>query len=432
MAAAAIWRSLRGFRKALRGFGIVGDGQQWSPSTATPVVVPLVTDYLWEVGDITDPSGMAATGFFNDFPSASPPNTSTYEEGVDSSPVFSGGHFNYFCDITGMLVFNQPVDLTQFQATMNPSWTAPVGFVSFTSAYLYQYYDGASWHNIPGGSGLITRNTFTTPSVTFASVTATRIRVYVNFTLIADSVLPSEMKVSDIRFTATVPEPPPPTIDVPQNLVGDFCGDGTEVALTWDAVTGLEGYRIYRDGVAYLSIFSQAATGVTIGNQATGVSHCWTVRAFSGILESLDSNQVCGIPNTNPVASLVGTLSKCGRFATLVWSATGFLDDVTLIHYGLQDNSGEPVYGDGQTDVLVTQTGVDNPSGEYVYTLRAHEVPMPQTYVLTAANTCGDDDATLLLGPDSLGTPECETDYSGAPACSTTYTGTPACSTTWS
>jgi len=434
MAVGAVWRSVRGFRKRLETTGVTGQALQWSASSWPGVSLATTTCYYGSstVSSAFPPvSSLTSTATFTDNAVG---DTTTYPPMTASLPG-SGPHtltlYGFaLCD------FGSVVTLTGVGETFYTVIAqSDPGQLPGKSATLIVEYSADSTNGLDGTwTNIATHNTTVTAipvtySDSVASVSARWVRG--RYTIIYSSAIGISMdfRASDFRAYAFATAP----MNVPQNLTADFCSEfGTELTLSWDAVTGLEGIRVYRDGIAYLSIFLESATSVTLTSQEPAVSHCWTVTSFSGLLESDQSASTCGFPNYPPVGTLTVTPSKCGRFHIIDYASTGYVVSGTLVYVGENDMAGDPVFYPNQTDTLVTIVNEDLPSGEYTYTLRAHEVGFPQMYELAISNTCGDDDDTVTVGPEYTGTEDCSTDYSGTPSCATSYTGTPTCTTSWS
>lgn len=76
------------------------------------------------------------------------------------------------------------------------------------------------------------------------------------------------------------------SIDAPANL--NAIVDGRTVALTWDAVSGAEGYKVYRDGAVVASVASTAYTDTL----TPPASVAYAVSAYAGTIQSEISQAV--------------------------------------------------------------------------------------------------------------------------------------------
>ena len=97
-----------------------------------------------------------------------------------------------------------------------------------------------------------------------------------------------------LTFTGSGETPvDPTTIAAPQNLTATAAGT-TSIALTWDAVDGATGYKVY-SGTNVIA--EQSTTNYTVNYLTAGTEYCFTVTAFNATEESEASEQACA--NTN-------------------------------------------------------------------------------------------------------------------------------------
>ncbi len=86
----------------------------------------------------------------------------------------------------------------------------------------------------------------------------------------------------------------PTTIAAPQNLTATAAGT-TSIALTWDAVDGATGYKVY-SGTNVIA--EPTTTNYTVNYLTAGTEYCFTVTAFNATEESEASEQACAKTNS--------------------------------------------------------------------------------------------------------------------------------------
>ena len=97
-----------------------------------------------------------------------------------------------------------------------------------------------------------------------------------------------------LTFTGSGETPgEPTTIAAPQNLTATAAGT-TSIALTWDAVDGATGYKVY-SGTNVIA--EPTTTNYTVNYLTAETEYCFTVTAFNATEESEASEQACA--NTN-------------------------------------------------------------------------------------------------------------------------------------
>ena len=98
-----------------------------------------------------------------------------------------------------------------------------------------------------------------------------------------------------LTFTGSGETPvDPTTIAAPQNLTATAAGT-TSIALTWDAVDGATGYKVY-SGTNVIA--EPTTTNYTVNYLAAGTEYCFTVTAFNATEESEASEQACAKTNS--------------------------------------------------------------------------------------------------------------------------------------
>ncbi len=98
-----------------------------------------------------------------------------------------------------------------------------------------------------------------------------------------------------LTFTGSGETPgEPTTIAAPQNLTATAAGT-TSIALTWDAVDGATGYKVY-SGTNVIA--EPTTTNYTVNYLTAGTEYCFTVTAFNATEESEASEQACAKTNS--------------------------------------------------------------------------------------------------------------------------------------
>ncbi len=93
------------------------------------------------------------------------------------------------------------------------------------------------------------------------------------------------------------PDPDPTVLDAPTRVIA-LAGDGS-VSLSWDAVAGATGYRVWPSedgGASFGGYYEVADTNYTDTGLVNGQAYTYVVTAFDGTTESADSSPVTATP----------------------------------------------------------------------------------------------------------------------------------------
>lgn len=146
----------------------------------------------------------------------------------------------------------------------------------------------------------------------------------------------------------------------------------TSVALSWSAVSGASGYRVYRgttSGGPYTLVASPTATSYTNTGLTNGTTYYYVVRAFNATLESVNSQQVSARPSASSLAPPTGVAATAGSGSVaLTWSAvigaTGY-----RVYRGTTSGGPYTLIA-SPTTTSYTNTGLTNGT-TYFYVVRA-------------------------------------------------------------
>jgi cellulose 1,4-beta-cellobiosidase len=169
-----------------------------------------------------------------------------------------------------------------------------------------------------------------------------------------------------LQATTTLPVPPPPT-SAPANVVAT--AGNARVTLTWSAVTGAAGYRVFRgeNGVWNPApVATTSNTTLTSYNLTNGSMYSFTVAAYT----KGGNGPVSLAVSAMPLAPPSGVTATFGDTRiTLNWTPSAGAASYTIY----RKVSGEPAYSEFATGVVAppfVDTGLTNGT-RYYYQLRA-------------------------------------------------------------
>jgi hypothetical protein len=212
--------------------------------------------------------------------------------------------------------------------------------------------------------------------------------------------------------------PPPPPPAAPANPSAS--GGNATVSLTWSAVSGVSGYKVYRSttsGGSYTQIADRTTTNYTDNSVVNGTTYYYVVTAYNTLEESAYSTQVAATPSAPPpppnpalptaglvlaldAGTLVGTVANGGSVLTwrdqsgLLNNATAGTGAPTFISSGI---GGKPVVRfDGNNDYLTLPNGFSNfTSGISLYVIARPTVLQSGFKLLALGNGAGQQNIVL-------------------------------------
>ncbi|MFN8168668.1 MAG: right-handed parallel beta-helix repeat-containing protein [Candidatus Nanopelagicales bacterium] len=216
-----------------------------------------------------------------------------------------------------------------------------------------------AWSAVPGATSYdVVRDGDTVATVTepaYADKAAT------NGTRYSYAVTAANTSGSSDPSSPVAATPLPPKPAVPAGLVA-VAGD-QRVALTWTAVPGADGYRVYRDGTLVASPTSASYADTDVVN---GTSYSWTVSAQNIAGASAQSAAVAATPMPPLPSVPSGVSAAAGDGAVVVsWSAVAHADDYVVSRDGVVVATG--------TGTSWTDTGLVNGT-TYGYTVVARNI----------------------------------------------------------
>lgn len=154
---------------------------------------------------------------------------------------------------------------------------------------------------------------------------------------------------------------PAPTLKKAESVFGG-------VKITWDAVTGAAGYRVYvKTGSDWKGIGNTTATSFTAPNLSSGVSYTYTVRAFDAQTNRVQSYyNRSGVTVKYVAAPSIGSFVPIADGVRVVWNAVAGAEKYRLF---CKAEKGWKALG----TVAGTSLNVTNliDGREYIYTVRA-------------------------------------------------------------
>jgi fibronectin type 3 domain-containing protein len=162
-----------------------------------------------------------------------------------------------------------------------------------------------------------------------------------------------------------------PALGAPTSVVAT--AGNRSVALSWGAVSGAAGYRVYRsttNGGPYTLIGSPAATSFTSTGLTNGTTYYYVIRAYNASLESLNSLQVSARPASTLLSPPTGVVAASGNAsATLSWGAVTGATGYRV--YRSTTSGGSYSLLASTTARSYTNTGLTNGT-TYYYVVRAY------------------------------------------------------------
>jgi fibronectin type 3 domain-containing protein len=163
----------------------------------------------------------------------------------------------------------------------------------------------------------------------------------------------------------------PPPLSVPSGLSAT-AGSGS-VALSWSAVSGASGYRVYRGsapGGPYTQIASPSSTGYNDTGLSNGTTYYYVVRAYNASSETGNSAQVSATPVAAAPAAPIGLGAVAGNATVaLNWGAVNGAAGYRV--YRGTTSGGSYTLLASPTNPSYNDNGVSNGT-VYYYVVRAH------------------------------------------------------------
>ncbi len=165
-------------------------------------------------------------------------------------------------------------------------------------------------------------------------------------------------------------------ISAPENLSGTV-GTG-QVELSWDAVAGATGYRVYRAPDSLYRTLTRVANSVT-GTTYTdsgltgGTTYWYIVRAVSATGESTNSNEIRVLVPSAPAVPASPSATAGDTLVSLSWTAVDNATEYRIYRSATSTGSLTQIAGTNITGTVYTDTGLTNGTA-YRYAVRAVNV----------------------------------------------------------